>query len=108
MGSISFLSIIIPYFIEYYRNGEKKHFKIDTYLCCDYSFTCSWLGLSPTANCFCYLCTVNRKSDEMLNFTLSSPLREPIDKWKIGQHGVQVELLLKKVHCLNFRMTLFQ
>lgn len=68
----------------------KKHFKIDAFLCCDYSLTCEWLGISTSADYFCYLCKVNRKSAAMTKFEETSPARLPIDKWKIGKFGVKV------------------
>lgn len=67
-----------------------KHFCVDAFLCCDYSFTCKWLGLSPSGDHFCYLCTVNRKMPQMVAFEENSPPRGPLETWIVGKFGVQV------------------
>jgi len=70
-------------------NDNIKHLDIDVYLCCDYSFLCTWLGLSPSADHFCYLCNVNRKSTAMTDFSQVCKPRNSLEKWKVGEEGVQ-------------------
>lgn len=85
------ISFVYTNFCRIRQEHIKKHLKVEVFFCCDLGMTCEWLGLSNTANCFCPFCTVDRDSEDMVDFSMdSTPRKQDLSQWKVGVHGVQV------------------